>query len=639
MHRDDSTHTPRVIKSALTALAATGLALVAAGCSSGMYTPVQQNYRPGAVMTGTAMGGRQPINGGTVQLYAAGTSSLKSAATPLITSALTTSAGGTGVYPVLTNANGSFTITGDYACPVSNIHAPVYLTITGGDAGSGSNPYLGLMIALGDCTALQTNKPYLFVNEITTVAGAYALSPFMGQGAAGYTNVSGPVLSGVNNAFTTAGVLANTGGATPGTVAANSTVSSSTIISLANALAYCINSTGNTCSGLFSAATPTGGTAPTDTITAAANIASSPGSNVNGIWNQIQSVGAPWSGGLAQQPQDWSVTVKYTDPSLASPYGVAVDASGNAWITNEGGFSVTEIAPGGTVLSGSSGYTGSNALVAPQGIAIDKNGAVWIANTAANNVVQLSGSNGSLMNTYASSNISGPVAVAIDSNNTAWVANYVGNSITSITTTGSIGSALTGSGTAGTLNAPLGIAVDAGSNGGNVWVANTATNTLAEFSNGGSELSSTTTGVTDGNMIAPYGVAVDTSGSSHTGNVWSASYGINAVNGYSNGRSSLASPYIGGGVSAPQAVAVDGASAVWSTDGNTVGALSKIALVSGTYTVVTPSTGLGTLSTPVGVAVDASGNVWTANSGDNSVTQFVGLATPVTTPMAANAGP
>jgi len=52
------------------------------------------------------------------------------------------------------------------------------------------------------------------------------------------------------------------------------------------------------------------------------------------------------------------------------------------------------------------------------------------------------------------------------------------------------------------------------------------------------------------------------------------------------------------------------------------------------------STGaLGQLNAPAGVAVDASGNVWTANSGDNSVSKYVGLASPAVTPIAAAVGP
>jgi DNA-binding beta-propeller fold protein YncE len=54
---------------------------------------------------------------------------------------------------------------------------------------------------------------------------------------------------------------------------------------------------------------------------------------------------------------------------------------------------------------------------------------------------------------------------------------------------------------------------------------------------------------------------------------------------------------------------------------------------------VSPSAGFGPLNAPVGVALDNTGSVWTANSGSNTVSKFIGLATPVVTPLAANVGP
>jgi hypothetical protein len=55
--------------------------------------------------------------------------------------------------------------------------------------------------------------------------------------------------------------------------------------------------------------------------------------------------------------------------------------------------------------------------------------------------------------------------------------------------------------------------------------------------------------------------------------------------------------------------------------------------------VISPTTGFGSLNTPVSIGVDASGNVWTANFGSNTVSEFVGIASPVVTPIAANVGP
>jgi hypothetical protein len=44
----------------------------------------------------------------------------------------------------------------------------------------------------------------------------------------------------------------------------------------------------------------------------------------------------------------------------------------------------------------------------------------------------------------------------------------------------------------------------------------------------------------------------------------------------------------------------------------------------------------GGLNGPLGIAVDGSGNVWVANYKSKSITEFVGAATPVVTPMVAN---
>ncbi len=40
-------------------------------------------------------------------------------------------------------------------------------------------------------------------------------------------------------------------------------------------------------------------------------------------------------------------------------------------------------------------------------------------------------------------------------------------------------------------------------------------------------------------------------------------------------------------------------------------------------------------NTPFGVALDASGNVWVTNEGNSSLTELVGIGTPVLTPITA----
>jgi len=623
------------------ALVACALTLALTGCVTGgaLSAPETPTFRAGSPINGRAMGGQQPVTGGVVQLYAVGSGALGTAATPLITS--TSVLGGTGTYPVTTNSGGYFSITGDYSCTGN---PQVYLTVTYGKtitAATASHPNLALVAALGACSGLSSST-FILINEVTTVAAGYALAPFWG---ADYAHVAGPNATAVANAMSTAGNLVNTTtGSTPGAgLPANTAITPAGMInSLANAISSCVNSDPNAnatpCNTLLGLAQNAAGTTPVETATAAANIAQSPGNNVASLFNTIPSTGAPFgSPQLSTTPQDWTLALKFTDASLTGPYGVAVDAGGNAWVTNEGGFSVTKITAAGTVASGTSGYTGGGNIAGPQGLAVDKSGNVWVANTLGGSVVELSAT-GTLVGSYTGAALVAPVAVAVDSGGNAWVANLNGNSMAKVTSSGSVGAAITGGRTGGSFSQPGSIAVD---KSGNVWTANVGYGNVVEFSNAGAELSSTTTGVTDSNTIAPSAVAVDTTGNTPAGNVWLASMGTGAMDGFTNSGTALATAsYTGGGLAAPLGVAIDGASNVWAVNGNsTAGTLTKLAYSGGSYTAATPASGLGVLNNPVGVAVDAGGNVWVANHGDNSVMEFVGLATPATTPLAATAGP
>ena len=87
-------------------------------------------------------------------------------------------------------------------------------------------------------------------------------------------------------------------------------------------------------------------------------------------------------------------------------------------------------------------------------------------------------------------------------------------------------------------------------------------------------------------------------------------------------------------------VAIDGADNVWFANGSAVGELSN----SGAFLTL-PLLGFtsGTLAFPYGplqLALDGSGDVWAANSGpaptySGGVSEFIGLATPVITPIVA----
>ena len=211
------------------------------------------------------------------------------ASVSLLSAAKTGQSDQVGAY-VLTGADGSFFIAGDYTCAPGS---QVYLYALGGSNGAGTNTATGLLAALGACPSGGTfaATPYVVMNEISTIATAYAFAGFATD--ATHVGSSGTALAqtGIANAFANAGNLETlgTGAALATTPAGNGTVPQAEINTLANILADC-TSTGaassNGCSLLFGYALSGGatGTIPTDTATAAINIAHNPGANVAALY-------------------------------------------------------------------------------------------------------------------------------------------------------------------------------------------------------------------------------------------------------------------------------------------------------------------------------------------------------------------
>ena len=381
-----------------------------------------------AGITGRVHGGQQPVSGATIQLYAVGATGYTSLATPLLTTAVTT------------NPQGFFSITGDYTCPAGSY---VYITGSGGNAGTGTNTDLALMAALGSCSNLLAHaaSTYIYMDEVTTVAAAYAMAQFSGGTAFGTSLVSKPGVSGsaapadnfatsatniqgVANAMAVANVLANTGtGTSPGTnTNGTATVESYTVNTIADILAYCVNSAGGTgtntpCGSLFADATPTGGAAPGDTIQVALELALHPGdanllagtptgSTLDGLISP-QAPFVPYvnTSVAGNTIPDWTIAISYnpvtpntTTPLLSKTSGVAIDGYGNAWVTSAGNGYVVELAPNGdpiqagatagtyyvdsynvsgtpmTVVGGNTANTGT---VSFYGVALDNENNAW----------------------------------------------------------------------------------------------------------------------------------------------------------------------------------------------------------------------------------------------------------------------
>jgi hypothetical protein len=421
-----------------------GLAVAMTGCagitnvSSG---PVLASYQG---LHGTAMGGQQPVTGASIYVYAAGTTGYGSTSTNLL--------GGTS-YPstITTNSSGSF-VTGAFTC---NAGQQLYIVAQQGNPGGGNNPQLAMMAALGECSTLTSFN--VNINEITTVASVSALAPFM----SGITAIgsSATNMAGLARAFASVKKLANysTGKSTGTSLPAGAVGPVAEVNTLADALASCINTHGGSassstvndssnCGLLFSAATPSNGTTPADTITAAMNIAQHPANNVTNIC-AMATVNSPFSPRVVCNTlNDWTMSIVYS-PGLASPKTTTIDGSGNIWIANSSSNSVTELAQTGAVVG-----------------------------------------------TYSGNGLNAPAAIAIDSTGNAWVANYgptgQGTTLSAFT---SGGSALTNSPfTPGNLSGPSGLAFDYA---GNLWVTSQTNNNLVELNSSATSVLSTTAGI------------------------------------------------------------------------------------------------------------------------------------------------
>jgi hypothetical protein len=565
---------------------------------------------PGVALSGTVFADARSVSGASVQLYAAGNSGNGSAATALLSSALTT------------NATGGFSIPAGYSCP--SAQTPLYLLSKGGNSGGAINSSLWLMSALGPCANLISGSSFV-VNEATTVAAAWALAPFIASG--GKVGASCTNASGLDNAFTTASHLVNPAtGASPGaSLASTLTVPTAKLNSLANALAACATSS-SSCSSLFTAATA-GSTAPSNTLDAAFNIARDPGSNVAAIFN-LASTSSAYSPALTTAPPDWMLANTLTGSGMTMPTAVSVGSSGDVWVANYLA-GIYAFSPTGASLF-PSGITASG-INQVFGMALDIQGNVWIANeqTSSNSglgdVAELSSSGSMLLSNIGSGGIEFPTAVTADSNGNIWIVDYASSKVTLLNSSGTPLSGTSGWG-GNSLEFPVALAVDSSHN---AWVANQ------------SGMLPVTKISADGSTVTNYdcdcdeasGIAVD-----QKNNLWIANYSSSSVSEVNACGTLVLDAITGGGLKYPQGIAVDGAGTVWvgNVHGGSISEISG-ASSSSPGSFLSPSSGFGTdasLLLPFALAVDASGNVWVTNEGTNTLTQFIGVASPVSTPMA-----
>jgi streptogramin lyase len=593
---------------------------------------------PGLAIQGAVHGGQQAIVGAHVYLFAAGTSGYGgaglaatglNASTSLLKASSTGLSDSIGAY-VLTGSGGTFSITGDYSCTPNT---QVYIYALGGDPGGGVNNQAGLMAVLGNCPSsgnFLTATPFVTVNEVSTVAAAYAFAGFATD--ATHVSSSGTALAqiGIQNAFANTANLADlpsgTALATTPPPSSNGIAPQTEIYTLGNILASCVNSNSApgggasaACTTLFNAALSGGttGSAPSDTAAAAINIAHNPGANIAALY-ALPTGQAPFGPALMAMPNDFTVGIQYTGGGLTDPHYLAIDGSGDAWFVNNNS-TVTELSSLGAPFANSP-YTAGGLNVA-QGIAIDLSGNAWIANYATNTVTELSSSGSAMTGSPFATAINGPQGIAVDGLGYIWVTGTTKPySVTRLSSSGVVQSGFPF--TTGLTN-PRAVAIDSGEN---AWV--TSNSALTEVS---------VAGVQVGLQLGLNGLsAVDSVAVDNSGNIWlgNGSSTNSSVSEFTTlGAPATGSPFTtGGGVSTPQGVAIDGAGNVWIANfSNTVSELSNNGAAISSANGYAPAG----VTNPVGIAVDGSGNVWIVDSSVLHVTELIGAGTPVVTPLAA----
>jgi hypothetical protein len=656
--------------------AATACSIALTGCTlesnSAPATPTTSSL---GTIHGKAFGGNQPISGASVYVYAAGTAAYGGASALLSTTVPTT------------GLDGSFTITGDYTCLAGQ---QVYVYVLGGNTGSGANANSGLMAVLGQCPAgggdLSSVTPFVWVNEVTTVATAYAISGFAtdathvsdDETATGNTTAAIAKV-GMANAFANAAALANVATGTALITTGNSSASGQTnpivvpqaqINTIADVLAACVNTTGGTandgtttCGTLFGVATSTGistGTAPTETATAAINIAHHPTANVAALYGVIASQGAAFIPDDGSAPPDFTITILYPQGGSATT-GIAVDGNGNVYGAYGGGNLVYAITPVGvetTLL-----------VQAPRRLAIDAKNNVWVPTTGASGGTgagtismfapgAAAGSTGTLFNAYTTAGTQqySVGAVAFDQNDNLWelssgtvaAKGLTVNELPYVTTPSATAAGVT----IVTATAPSMIAFSPTT--GNLAVTSGATTTgiLSIYTDAAGTVVGTVPTAGSAGLYTPTGVISDATGNFWIGNGASTNSSTNTTISVFNGTTDASvtgAPYSitpPTGETTTQLISgeFDGAGNYFTggttyATGTTATNLPAIYQFSGTGTQLavfvpsTPAVTGGSDASNQFVGVDPSGNLWFGAT--KYIGEMIGVAAPKVTPTVA----
>jgi len=516
-------------------------------------------------LTGSVNGGLSPVSGATVTLYAL----MPGKTAAALASATTTS-------------TGAFSIT--YTNPGSSL---LFVMSSGGSAGSnGANSNTVLMGIVGNASNAPVSLP---INEMTTASTFDLLLQYgLATDNNGTVSFSFPGgASSLGNVTATYTNFITNGGANASLSASNQTI----LYTVANALASCIENSGN-CSNLLKTAANTSGGPAANLLESMVNM-NLVSTNATPIYNIAFPLGPTTGYGITGSAPS-ALTAQPTINQMSFPVGtdpsdLAVDGSGNIWVLNQSSNNVSEISPTGTLLGTFS--AGSSPLTE----AIDASGNVWIANGSGNTVTELSPT-GNIVQTVS---VTGEIiGTAIDQFGNIWVGAAFNPTAYKINASGTL---------VGTFTIPSDPRKFAFDTTGNAWIATASSNVVTELSQSGVKLATFSTG------NGPIWVMFDPSG-----NLWVSNQSSNTIAKLSSQGTVLGTFTAS---TSPVSGAIDAAGNVWLSCLGNVRKYNSSGVALAAYSNGTSGTGHD-----AGLVVDPSGNVWAGAGNLNTLIEIPGAA-------------
>jgi len=590
-----------------------------------------------ASVTGRVLGGGAPVARSTVTLWAA------TASTPVQ------------LGRAATGTDGRFTIN-SAAAPAKD--ASLYLIAKGGkssaDKTGGDNAAIALIMVLG-------NKPpsRVVINEMTTIASVWTHAQFV-DGAA----IKGHAL-GLKIA---AGNVPNfvdleTGGLGPviqDPLNSSQTPTLATFSTLADLLAGCITRVqDDACDKFFAAATPPGGTAPTDTLTAAQNIARNPSHQAQKLFALLDAFypvpagkrlrPAPFIPYLSFAPPAWTLSLVYAGGGLNSPGGIAIDGEGNLWaadnllvgsqstVWHTVGGGLSKLAPNGKPLSPMTfGYRGGGIDDPGFGIAIGADDKVWASSLDGRTISAHDRKTGQPLSPETGYNFGGQLGqmqgIITTPNGDVWAVDNEKSQIVYLPKGDAakgriLGRTVKGKPVDGTLQVkgPFHLAIDQQDR---IWVSNSS-NTVTRFP-------ASDPGKAEQIKVGyvPRGIAIDSFGNAWVANALGHPGTAEMLKLVEEGVKSKIE-----GVFESAAAKADAAPQMWIDLYNLAAKYPSgdVSMVRPDGTVLPPFDGGKSINGPWGIAVDGNDNVWVANGFGHTVTALCG-ARPANCPPGAKTG-